>query len=96
MSIKAVRIDLPADLHEYLTVVLKRYSGAGIDPEEGMALFHLWDFVTKRAKLVELVEIPAGNPNPQSRPNDGVSPLKRGDVEAAVPVTDDADGLGDR
>jgi len=66
MSIKAVRIDLPADLHEYLTVVLKRYSGAGIDPEEGMALFHLWEFVTKRAKLVELVEVPPTAASPAS------------------------------
>ena len=57
-SIKAVRIDLPIELHEYLIAVLKRYSAAGIDPEEGMILFHLWDFVTKRGTLIELVTFP--------------------------------------
>ncbi len=60
---KAVRIDLPTDLHEYLTVVLKRYTAQCFsDPEEGLALFSLWDFVTKRAKLVELGEVPTPAP----------------------------------
>jgi len=71
MSIQAVRIELPVELHEYLTVVLKRYSAAGIDPEEGMILFHLWDFVTKRGKLIDIATIP---PTPPAIPNDGVSP----------------------
>ncbi len=83
-SIKAVRIDLPIELHEYLIAVLKRYSAAGIDPEEGMILFHLWDFVTKRGKLVELVTLPPVPPAEDPKPeplNDGERTLQRGDFD---------------
>jgi hypothetical protein len=86
---KVIRVDLPPELHEYLTTVIKRYSSAGIDPEEGMILFHLWDFVAKRAQVIEL-EMAKATAAPVSRvPNDGVSPLQRGDVEAAIPPAAD-------
>lgn len=79
---KAIRVDLPPELHEYLTTVIRKYSSAGIDPEEGMILFHLWEFVAKRAVVIELEQPKA----PATRaPNDGVSTLQRGDVEAAIP-----------
>lgn len=65
---KAVRIDLPVELHQYLLTVLKRYSNAGIDPEEGLILFHTWDFVSKQAQMIELVEptppVPSVLPQP--------------------------------
>lgn len=80
-NIKAVRIDLPIELHEYLVAILKRYSAAGIDPEEGMILFHLWDFVTKRGKLTELVLDP---PTPPVEP-----------IQVPKPPMDE-DELGDR
>jgi hypothetical protein len=83
---KVIRVDLPPELHEYLVTVIKRYSGAGIDPEEGMILFHLHDFVAKRAQIVELEMVKATAAPAPRVPNDGVSPLQRGDVEAAVPV----------
>ena len=53
---KAIRIELPPELHEYLLNVLTKYSrGQGFDgPEEGMVLFHTWDFLAKRAQVVEL------------------------------------------
>jgi len=53
---KVIRIELPPELHEYLLNVLTKYSrGQGFDgPEEGMVLFHTWDFLAKRAQVVEL------------------------------------------
>jgi|SRR5208282_2844948 len=89
---KAIRIELPPELHEYLLNVLTKYSrGQGFDgPEEGMVLFHTWDFLAKRAQVVELEGPRVATTAPQPRvPNDGVSPLQRGDVEAAVPPTID-------
>jgi len=85
---KVIRVDLPPELHEYLTTVIKRYSAAGIDPEEGMILFHLHDFVAKRAQIVEL-EMAKATAAPSRVPNDGVSTLQRGDVEAAIPPASD-------
>lgn len=64
MGIKAVRVDLPVELHQYLVTVLTRYSKAGIDPEEGMILFHTHDFLTKRAQVVELQEVVPQPPAP--------------------------------
>jgi len=45
-----VVIQLPDDLHEYLQLVIKRYSAGGIDPEEGQALYYLNDFAVKKAQ----------------------------------------------
>jgi|SRR5580658_10015994 hypothetical protein len=101
---QAIRVDLPPELHEYLLNVLTKYSrGQGFEgPEEGMILFHTWDFLAKRATVVEL-EMPKATTAPQPRvPNDGVSTLQRGDVEAAIPPVQvpnppaDEDDLGDR
>ena len=64
-GIQAVRVDLPVELHQYLVTVLTRYSKAGIDPEEGMILFHTWDFLTKRAQVIELQEVA---PTPPAAP----------------------------
>lgn len=92
---KAIRIELPPELHEYLLNVLTKYSrGQGFDgPEEGMILFHTWDFLAKRAQVVEL-EGPRVTPTASAPrvPNDGVSTLQRGDVEAAIPTTEDDQG----
>ncbi len=68
MSIKAVRIDLPVELHQYLLTVLKSYSHGGIDPEEGMILFHTWDFVSKRAQMIELQEVTTPPAAPAAAP----------------------------
>lgn len=70
MSVKAVRLELPVEIHEYLTHVIKTYSASGLDPNEGMILFHLWDFVTRRGKVVELEAkepfVPPQGPRPVS------------------------------
>ena len=34
-------IVLQDDLYKYLTIVVRNYARSGIDPEEGMALYHL-------------------------------------------------------
>ncbi len=61
---KAIRIELPVELHEYLVNVVRQHSRAGHEPEESMLLFTLWEFVTKRAQVVEL-EPPPPPPPPQ-------------------------------
>jgi hypothetical protein len=81
---KVIRVDLPPELHEYLTTVIKRYSSAGIDPEEGMILFHLWDFVAKRAQVIEL-DMPKATTAPTPQPP----------VQVPNPPADE-DDLGDR
>jgi hypothetical protein len=44
-------IQLPDELHEYLLHVLKRHAGSGIDPTEGLAVFHLFDAVKNAVHL---------------------------------------------
>ncbi len=51
---KLIRIEMPVELHSYLTDVVRQHSRNGHEPEEGLILFHLWDVVTKRAQVVEM------------------------------------------
>jgi hypothetical protein len=43
-------LQLPDVLHEYLVHVLEKHASSGIHPEEGIAVAHLWDAVTKHAQ----------------------------------------------
>jgi hypothetical protein len=63
---KQIRIEMPPELHDYLVSVVRQHSRAGHEPEEGMILFTLWEFVTKRAQVVES-EITS--PPPTDSPN---------------------------
>ena len=105
MSIKAIRIELPVEIHEFLVHVVNSYSHAGHPPEEGMVLFHLWDFVTRRGKVVDLeVARPPAPPEspvfgaPKPVPGQGPASIF-GDDKPPVQVPNppmDEDELGDR
>jgi hypothetical protein len=62
-------LQLTDDLHDYLVHVLKNYSASGINPQEGLAIYHLWNAVTKDvqhidpAKLTQIQSAQETNPN---------------------------------
>jgi hypothetical protein len=58
---RQIRIELPPELHEYLVSIVRQHSRAGHEPEESLILFHTWEFVTKRAQVVD-VEEPSSPP----------------------------------
>jgi hypothetical protein len=45
-------IQLPDDLYQFLLVVQQRHAANGIDPAEGLAVYHLWEF-TKKAQHID-------------------------------------------
>jgi hypothetical protein len=50
-------LNLPDVLHEYLIHLIEARAAGGIHPEEGMALAHLWECVTKRVTTIPDTEI---------------------------------------
>lgn len=59
-------LQLPDELHEYLLHVVQTYSGSGIHPKEGLALFQLWDHVSKNVTTVDESKLqrPVAAPEP--------------------------------
>jgi hypothetical protein len=68
-------IQLPDVLHEYLLHVIEKHAGSGIHPEEGTALAHLWDAVSKHAQHFDDAQIKAmataGTPPIEPSPEPG-------------------------
>jgi hypothetical protein len=50
-------IQLPDVLHEYLVHVIEKHAGAGIHPEEGIAVARLYEAVTKNATHIDDAEV---------------------------------------
>ncbi len=50
-------IQLPDLLYDYLVHVIEKHASSGIHPEEGTAVAHLWDAVTKRATHIDDAEV---------------------------------------
>jgi hypothetical protein len=69
-------IQLTDELHEYLLHVLKRHSGMGVDPTEGMAVFQLWDSVTKAVHI---------DPNQLKKAQAAVADDKAGQTPTELP-----------
>lgn len=46
-------LQMPDPLHEYLLRVVESYSKSGIHPEEGFALYKLWEIVTNPQHISE-------------------------------------------
>lgn len=65
-------LQLPDVLHEYLIHVVEKHAQQGIHPEEGVAIAHLWDAVTKNVQSIDDKEImkmaAASMPSGQSIP----------------------------
>lgn len=63
-------IQLPDVLHEYLVHLIEAHAAQGIRPEEGLALYQLWDFAVVRATTIPDSEMQkmaaAGAPGGQS------------------------------
>lgn len=74
-------LQLPDVLHEYLVHVVEKHAQQGIHPEEGVAIAHLWEAVTKKVQSIDDKELmkaaaaglPSGQspvvPAPDVRPN---------------------------
>lgn len=79
-------LQLPDVLHEYLVHVVEKHAQQGIHPEEGVAIAHLWEAVTKQVQHIDDKELMkmavAGTPGGQSEPV-----VERGVV---IPQTDQA------
>jgi hypothetical protein len=65
-------LQLPDVLHEYLVHVVEKHAQQGIHPEEGVAIAHLWEAVTKQVQTIDDKELMkmavAGTPGGQSTP----------------------------
>jgi hypothetical protein len=65
-------LQLPDVLHEYLVHVVEKHAQQGIHPEEGVAIAHLWEAVTKHVQHIDEKEMMkmavAGTPDGQTRP----------------------------
>ena len=48
-------ISLNDDLYDYLGLVVKRYAGGGIDLDEGLGLYHLWQALKGAVDTAELL-----------------------------------------
>jgi hypothetical protein len=63
-------LQLPDVLHEYLVHVVEKHAQQGIHPEEGVAIAHLWEAVTKKVQHIDDKELmkmaAAGTPGGQS------------------------------
>src|SRR5208337_3092368 len=46
-------LQLQDDLYAYLVHVVQTHAGGGIDPEEGLAVYKLWEAVTKNATTID-------------------------------------------
>ena len=46
-------IQLPDVLFEYLVHVIEKHSSSGIHPEEGLAVFQLWDILKNRSTHID-------------------------------------------
>lgn len=57
MNQKKVLI-LEEQLYEYLNHVIERHAARGIDPEEGLALFHLWRAVKNAQTVTNPAPVP--------------------------------------
>jgi len=72
-------LQLPDVLHEYLVHVVEKHAQQGIHPEEGVAIAHLWEAVTKHVQHIDEKEMlkmaVAGTPDGQSRATPTVSPV---------------------
>lgn len=66
-------LQLPDVLHEYLVHVVEKHAQQGIHPEEGVAIAHLWEAVTKKVQTIDDEEIrkmaAAGAPGGQTEIN---------------------------
>ena len=65
-------LQLPDVLHEYLVHVVEKHAQQGIHPEEGVAIAHLWEAVTKHVQSIDDKELMkmavAGTPGGQTTP----------------------------
>lgn len=68
-------LQLPDVLHEYLVHVVEKHAQQGIHPEEGVAIAHLWEAITKKVQHIDDKELmkmaAAGTPDGQSIPSSG-------------------------
>ncbi len=69
-------IQLPDVLHEYLVHLIEAHAAQGIHPEEGLALYQLWDSAVVRVTTIPDAEMQkmaaAGSLDGQSPPVPGV------------------------
>jgi hypothetical protein len=52
-------IQLPDVLYDYLVHVVQKHAGSGIHPEEGHAVAHLWEAVTKNVTHLDDAQVKA-------------------------------------
>lgn len=77
---------LPDVLYDYLVHVVQKYAGSGIHPEEGHAVAHLWEAVTKNVTHLDDEQVRAAVAAATPQGQSPVVPLP--DVRPNVVITD--------
>lgn len=96
-------LQLPDVLHEYLIHVVEKHAQQGIHPEEGVAIAHLWEAVTKQVQSIDDKELmkmaAAGTPGGQSVPPaikdvEATRAIYDGSSPAKMPLADENPNTG--